>query len=154
MKKANNKGFSLVELIVVIAIMAVLVGVLAPQFLKYVERSRKSTDVQNVASIITAVQTYASDPMVATADQLTTGTYDLIIKSTVTTIGDTPTAAIDKALKAAGISSYQLKSKNWSSEADNAVTITFTVADDGSVSAAQKTPAPSATVDIVKGLYQ
>ena len=46
-KSLTNKGFSLVELIIVIAIMAVLVGVLAPQFLKYVERSRKSTDCQN-----------------------------------------------------------------------------------------------------------
>lgn len=35
-KSLTNKGFSLVELIIVIAIMAVLVGVLAPQFLKYV----------------------------------------------------------------------------------------------------------------------
>lgn len=40
-KKLNNKGFSLVELIIVIAIMAVLIGVLAPQYLKYVERSRE-----------------------------------------------------------------------------------------------------------------
>ena len=31
-KSLTNKGFSLVELIIVIAIMAVLVGVLAPQF--------------------------------------------------------------------------------------------------------------------------
>lgn len=38
----QNKGFSLVELIIVIAIMAVLVGFLAPQFLKYVEKSRDS----------------------------------------------------------------------------------------------------------------
>ncbi len=45
-KQKNNKGFSLVELIVVIAIMAVLVGVLAPQFIKYVEKSRESTDIQ------------------------------------------------------------------------------------------------------------
>ena len=40
----NNKGFSLVELIIVVAIMAVLIGVLAPQYIKYVEKSRKSTD--------------------------------------------------------------------------------------------------------------
>ena len=30
MKKTNNKGFSLVELIIVIAIMAILAGALAP----------------------------------------------------------------------------------------------------------------------------
>lgn len=55
MKKMNNKGFSLVELIVVIAIMAVLVGVLAPQFIKYVESSRRSTDVSNAQNIQSAV---------------------------------------------------------------------------------------------------
>ena len=44
-KSLTNKGFSLVELIIVIAIMAVLVGVLAPQYIKYVERSRKSSDL-------------------------------------------------------------------------------------------------------------
>ena len=38
-KSMGNKGFSLVELIIVIAIMAILVGVLAPQLLKNVERS-------------------------------------------------------------------------------------------------------------------
>ena len=45
MKK--NEGFSLVELIIVIALMCVLVGLLAPQFLKYVEQSRRSRDIQN-----------------------------------------------------------------------------------------------------------
>ncbi|MDO5574130.1 MAG: type II secretion system protein [bacterium] len=44
MKKTDNKGFSLVELIIVIAIMAVLMAVLAPQFLKYVESSRVQKD--------------------------------------------------------------------------------------------------------------
>lgn len=61
MKKTNNKGFSLVELIIVIAIMAVLIGVLAPQFIKYVERSRESTDLQNVEEVKTAVETYVAD---------------------------------------------------------------------------------------------
>ena len=40
-KSLTNKGFSLVELIIVIAIMAVLVGVLAPQFIKYLKIFRQ-----------------------------------------------------------------------------------------------------------------
>ena len=153
MKKMNNKGFSLVELIVVIAIMAVLIGVLAPQFLKFVERGRKSTDVQNVSSVITAVQTYAADPMVATADQLTTGTYTLSLSTTEKTIDASKTTnKIEKALDAAGIKSYGLKSSKWNSGSD--VVITFTVGADGSVSAAQTTPTATTTLDIVKGLYQ
>ena len=47
----DNKGFSLVELIIVIAIMAVLVAVLAPQFIKYVEQSRRSRDIQTADQI-------------------------------------------------------------------------------------------------------
>ena len=60
-KQKNNKGFSLVELIVVIAIMAVLVGVLAPQFIKYVEKSRQSTDMQSVQQLKSSVETDISD---------------------------------------------------------------------------------------------
>lgn len=69
MKKANmnNKGFSLVELIIVIAIMAVLIVVLAPQYLKYVEKSKNSTDLQNATEIVTALQVYAADPDSAVA---------------------------------------------------------------------------------------
>lgn len=50
-KSMNNKGFSLVELIIVIAIMAVLAAALAPQLMKYVEKSRKSSDASTCASI-------------------------------------------------------------------------------------------------------
>lgn len=56
MKKMNNKGFSLVELIIVIAIMAVLMGVLAPQFLKYVESSRKQKDESAAEEIRNAIE--------------------------------------------------------------------------------------------------
>lgn len=57
MKKMNNKGFSLVELIVVIAIMAVLMGVLAPTLIGNIEKSRESKDLQNLDSIYNAINT-------------------------------------------------------------------------------------------------
>lgn len=63
-KRLGNKGFSLVELIVVIAIMAVLVGVLAPTLIKNVERSRESTDLQNLDTIRGAVVTALSNEAV------------------------------------------------------------------------------------------
>ena len=64
-KKLNNKGFSLVELIIVIAIMAVLIGVLAPQYLRYVEKSRRSADATMADEFIQALQIAASDPAVS-----------------------------------------------------------------------------------------
>ena len=65
-ENGNNKGFSLVELIVVIAIMVVLVAVLAPQFTKYVEQSRRATDIQNANSIAEAVLADAADGTITT----------------------------------------------------------------------------------------
>ena len=63
----NNKGFSLVELIIVIAIMAILVGVMAPQLIKYVEKTNESSDTQLMDTIRTALTTAAMDPDVVRA---------------------------------------------------------------------------------------
>lgn len=54
-KRLGNKGFSLVELIVVIAIMAVLVGVLAPTLIRNIEKSRVSKDDQNLDTVRGAI---------------------------------------------------------------------------------------------------
>lgn len=51
MKKTSNKGFSMVELIIVIAIMAILAAALAPSLIKYINKSRMSTDVTTGTSI-------------------------------------------------------------------------------------------------------
>ena len=56
MKKMNDKGFSLVELIIVIAIMAILIAVLAPQYLRYVEKSRLQADNSAVGEIANAAK--------------------------------------------------------------------------------------------------
>ena len=61
----NNKGFSLVELIIVIAIMAILVGVMAPQLIKYIEKTNVSSDVQLCKTLKTAMETAATDAAVA-----------------------------------------------------------------------------------------
>ena len=101
-KKMNNKGFSLVELIVVIAIMAVLVGVLAPQFIKYVEKSRESTDIQNADSVRTVVESYYADK-------------DGVSGNVVITINTTNTTSSvsNNSLSDAGVNTNKLKSSKW-----------------------------------------
>ena len=50
----KNKGFSLVELIVVIAIMAILVGVAVPVYSSYIEKANKAKDEQLLGEINSA----------------------------------------------------------------------------------------------------
>ena len=121
MKKLNNKGFSLIELIIVMAIMAILTVAIAPQYLKYVERSRKSTDVQTVATLITAIDIYAADP---TSTAAIVDGSKLILNTTDTTVSSTnATGNLDKALENAGIKSMVLKSSKWVSSGNVEITI-------------------------------
>ena len=82
--KKNNNGFSLVELIIVIAIMAVLVGVLAPQFIKYVEQSRRSRDISTAQEVREAVLADIADNQISGSGTLNP------VASTPTTINETP----------------------------------------------------------------
>jgi type IV pilus assembly protein PilA len=70
----NNKGFSLVELIIVIAIMAILVGVMAPQLIKYIEKTNVSSDAQLCDSIKSALQTSMLDPEIIAKNDSTLST--------------------------------------------------------------------------------
>ena len=57
----KNKGFSLVELIVVVAIMAVLVGILAPAYLSYVEKTRRGADEDMAEEVRHSVEVAAAE---------------------------------------------------------------------------------------------
>ena len=91
--KLNNNGFSLVELIIVIAIMAVLVGVLAPQFIGYVEKSKKSNDVSTVDSIANACDALAIDPEVKW-----TGAIKITVSTSGVAASQTPAVSTDNIL--------------------------------------------------------
>ncbi|MBQ8951127.1 MAG: prepilin-type N-terminal cleavage/methylation domain-containing protein [Eubacterium sp.] len=51
LKNVTNKGFSLVELIIVIAIMAILAAAIAPAVIRYIDKSRHAIDVDNADEI-------------------------------------------------------------------------------------------------------
>lgn len=50
MKKMNNKGFTLMELLIVVAIIAVLVAIAIPVMNSQLEKAREATDVANMRS--------------------------------------------------------------------------------------------------------
>ena len=57
--KKNNKGFTLAELLIVVAIIAVLVAIAIPVFTSQLEKAREATDAANIRSAYAAVQTAA-----------------------------------------------------------------------------------------------
>ncbi|MGN0436940.1 MAG: prepilin-type N-terminal cleavage/methylation domain-containing protein [Lachnospiraceae bacterium] len=59
--KKNNFGFSMVELIIVIAIMAILAAALAPVLIKYINKARISSDIDAGKAIATAIMTVIAD---------------------------------------------------------------------------------------------
>lgn len=61
LNKKNNKGFSLVELIVVVLIMGIIAVALAPQVMKWVGTSKTKTDDSNAAAIKSSVQAALAD---------------------------------------------------------------------------------------------
>ena len=106
MKKMNNKGFSLVELIVVVLIMAIIAVALAPQVMKWVENSRVSTDCTNYESMIENLQLAIADKEVYKKISETAAegdTIDVTINENGANIGGTPSATLAASTAATAI---------------------------------------------------
>lgn len=144
-KAKLNKGFSLVELIVVIAIMAVLVGIIATQFVKYVGQSKDTADKTNVETLQSSANAVLADTGLGTIGD---GTFVIngngTFKSKSANITDQFKTLLEAALgtDAKGKVKYP-KASDTSQE----FTITVTDSGDGGFSASVKLGAPEAVED-------
>ncbi len=108
----NKKGFTLVELIIVIAIIAVLAAVVAPQYIKYVEKSKAAVDYNALDSVLNAALLEVVDP--AYVNTVKDGTLTVTIDSDhKIVVGDKEGAVsgIKDGVKAIIDTSYVMKSK-------------------------------------------
>lgn len=147
-KRLDNKGFSLVELIVVIAIMAVLMGVLAPTLIGNIEKSRESTDLQNLDTIRGAAVTAMSNEAVykevmskakTSAVAISLGTAD---KADVNSISGTDYPKFKAEMIATINSSIAMKS---TAGADSTKSVFVVVSPSGAVTAIVAADASNAT---------
>ena len=67
-KKKNNKGFTLVELIVVLVILAILAAILVPALLGYIDRAKGQQTVLNARAVYTAAQAELTSMYAKTSD--------------------------------------------------------------------------------------
>ena len=94
----NNKGFSLVELIIVIAIMAILAAAIAPALIRYIDKSRKADDLTAGGTINSAVSAALANE--DAYDELQTKTNQVIAvvaKDSISVVGN---SALSKEISA------------------------------------------------------
>ena len=74
-KMKNQKGFTLVELIVVLVILAILAALLVPALTGYIDKANKEKVIATTRMVVMAAQTEVSEKYGLKADGKLTGTY-------------------------------------------------------------------------------
>ena len=136
--KEDKKGFTLVELIIAMAILAILVGLLVPNVIRYIEKARESKDESALDTYYTAATTAITDEKAYDAivgemkDGTTSVEYTIADGSTLTAA---PTAFQDEFNATVG-GTVDLKSKKYDgkdtkikleyNESTKAITVTVT----------------------------
>jgi prepilin-type N-terminal cleavage/methylation domain-containing protein len=64
-QKITSDGFSLIELVIAVAVLVILIGMIAPQFMRYLDRTRKARDISNADVMMQTIQVISMEELVA-----------------------------------------------------------------------------------------
>ncbi|MEG2003286.1 MAG: prepilin-type N-terminal cleavage/methylation domain-containing protein [Clostridia bacterium] len=116
-KARNKKGFTLMEMLIVVAIIAILVAIAIPVFSSSLDKAKKATDQANIRSAIALASVQYLD------DQTKTGDYYLTNDGKLTKIIDSKAYII----QADGETPYICRKKEYIKvTVDNTGKVTFT----------------------------
>ena len=149
--RKNQKGFTLAELLIVVAIIAVLVAIAIPIFTSQLERSREATDLSNIRSYYAEINSALLVGDLRNADNTITvagnlegklvqdlptvsgGTFDVVVTGTNLKFQQTQEGWQTAEFDIAGLAkstAFAADADAWNKD-DNRITYTYELADDG-----------------------